>query len=368
MKVLHLLAAGDIGGIEVLCKDILQKADWDNRIAFLFEEGEIYQELKSKKYNVFSLKHEKRNKRKIVDTLKEYCEKESIDVITVHHGGLSCNLIYIMLQKEMPQIKYVRYLHGSFDKYTYGNSNNVIKNYIIKKVMQKAFDISDLLIFISEAVKESFEINFKINRSKKMVIYNGINKKFFDNVMDKKNKTNTTTNIVYVGRLAKEKGIHILINACNIINKRNIKFNLTIVGDGTERKNLEKQINDNQLKKIVTMVGKQTNVIQWLDKADIFIYPSICEEGFGISVAEAMSRGCIPITFNKGGLPEIIENNVNGFIINEMSDEMLSRKIEEIINMKDKTEIIQRAIETSKKFTITNTIDKLQYAYNELLQ
>ena len=67
MKVLHLLAAGGTGGIEVLCKNIIEKADWDNRICFLFDEGEIYEELK--KRNVFSLKEENKNIKSIVNKL-----------------------------------------------------------------------------------------------------------------------------------------------------------------------------------------------------------------------------------------------------------------------------------------------------------
>lgn len=117
MKVLNLIAAGGTGGIEVLLRDIIADKTLDNRICCLFEEGEIYEELKSKNEKIFSLKDKNRNRKEIVKELKEYCIKENIDIVTIHHGGINCNLIYMMLKKELPNMKYARYFHSSFDEY-----------------------------------------------------------------------------------------------------------------------------------------------------------------------------------------------------------------------------------------------------------
>ena len=117
MKVLNLIAAGGTGGIEVLLRDFIADKTLDNRICCLFEEGEIYEELKLKNEKIFSLKDKNRNRKEIVKELKEYCIKENIDIITIHHGGINCNLIYMMLKKELPNMKYARYFHSSFDKY-----------------------------------------------------------------------------------------------------------------------------------------------------------------------------------------------------------------------------------------------------------
>jgi hypothetical protein len=117
MRILNLAATFGTGGIEVLLRDIMQNSKDDNRICCLFEEGAIYEELSQNSNKVFSLKSKNRNKKAIVQALKEYCINEKIDIVTIHHGGFSCNCIYIMLKKELPNIKYVRYFHSSFDKY-----------------------------------------------------------------------------------------------------------------------------------------------------------------------------------------------------------------------------------------------------------
>lgn len=131
MKILHLIAAGGTGGIEVLLRDIIADNTIDNRICCLFGNGEIYDELKSENKKIFSLKD--KNIKEKVKEIKDYCLKDKIDVIVVHHGGIKCNLIYIMLKKEIPNLKYVRYFHSSFDEYwerkIWSNEEFANKNY-----------------------------------------------------------------------------------------------------------------------------------------------------------------------------------------------------------------------------------------------
>lgn len=369
MKILNLLSSGGTGGIEVLCKEILFNSNegFDNRICCMFEEGAIYEEIKKfDKNKIFSLKNKNRNKNAIVNEIIDYCNKEKIEIIVVHHGGLSCNLIYIKLKKKLPNVKFVRYLHGCFDNYSFGNDGNFIKRLLVKKIMQKALHVSDLIIFISNAVKESFFNNFNIENDKCRIIYNGIERKFYE----RNNNTikKCTNNVVFVGRLAREKGVNVLIDAFNIIKQKGIDSTLTIVGDGEEKNELIEKVSNYVLGNNVIFTGRQSNVIQYLDSADIFVYPSICEEGFGISVVEAMARGCIPIVFNKGGLPEIIKNEENGFIVNDISKEALANKIIEVSNLKNKDKIRKNALETATKFKITNKIDEMYKIYNEILK
>ena len=103
-----------------------------------------------------------------------------------------------------------------------------------------------------------------------------------------------------------------------------LNLNLTIVGDGVERNNLENQVKYLNIESNVIFTGFQTNTIDYLDKSDIFVYPSIWDEAFGISVVEAMARGCIPLVANKGGLPEVVDYNPM-YIIN--SNENLVKKV-----------------------------------------
>lgn len=74
---------------------------------------------------------------------------------------------YIYITKKYnPNIKFVRFLHGCYDKYTYGN-NGKINDFIVKKIMNKALQVSDMIISVSKAVEKSFEKNFNIKRIRK---------------------------------------------------------------------------------------------------------------------------------------------------------------------------------------------------------
>lgn len=367
MKVLHLLAAGGTGGIEVLCKNLILQSNSkniENYCGFLFAEGETYNYLKSQNVKMFSVKELDFTKK--INFILDYCKEEKIDIIVMHHGGLNCNRIYIELKKRNNKLKYIRYMHACFDKYSFGNSKNLLKNILIKLNMKKTIKCSDKIIYISNASKKSFRKRFKIESYKEKIIYNGISPEFFQKLKEK--NFNGKLTMIFVGRLAKVKGVNLLIDAFSNINNMEKIKELIIVGNGVEFKSLKKKVIDLKLEEKIKFVGRQENVIEWLDKSDIFIYPSIWEEGFGISVVEAMSRGCIPITFSKGALPEIINNNANGFLVNKVSSKCLAEKIDYICDLDNKINISKLAIKKSKEFTIENTIHELEEVYKEVIK
>mgnify|MGYP002798834358 CR=1 FL=1 len=369
MKVLHLLAEGKTGGIEVLCKNIILNSKIDNRLCCMFGKGEIYDELRRKHAKIFSTDGLNQNVFKIAKKIENYCLTEAIDVVIVHHGGMKCNIIFLLLMSKLKKVKFVRYLHGSFDSYTFGNDGNFLKRILIKLVMQKALERANLIIYISKEVKKSFEKAFKI-KTKSKIIYNGIPDKFFKDTP--KRDFNNSITIAYVGRLTKTKGIDLLLDAFyNIYQEHNVK--MIITGTGELEKQLKEKVNKLNINKFVKFTGRKENVIPILDEAELFVYPSIWEEGFGISVVEAMARGCIPITFKKGGLPEIINNNVNGFMADNVDYKCLSNKILDAIKLidTDKKEALlmsNRAIETAKKFKIENTIDNINKELKDIVK
>ena len=370
MKILHLLAEGKTGGIEVLCKNIILNSKTDNRLCCMFGNGEIYDELKEKSTKIFSTASLNRNIFKIAKKIENYCKKENIDVIIVHHGGMSCNIVFLLLMNRLKNIKFVRYLHGSFDNYTFGNDGNFFKKFLVKTIMKKTLNKSNLIIYISKEVKKSFERAFTI-KTKSKIIDNGIPCVFFKNRPVRDLNKNIT--ISYVGRLTKTKGIDLLIEAFykNCERYKNIK--LVITGTGEQEKELKDKTEMFNLKGLVNFTGRKENVIPILDKTDIFVYPSIWEEGFGISVVEAMARGCIPITFNKGGLPEIVNDNINGFIADKDDSMCLAKTLSKVIkliitNKSEALDVSNRAIETAKKFTIENTIENINKEIKELIE
>ena len=306
----------------------------------------------------------KKNIFRIVNEIEQYCNQESIDIIILHHEGVLSDLIFIMLKNRLQRVKFVRYIHTCYNKYYKNSERNLLIRKISKIMVQQALNKSDFIIFISHAVKHSFEKNFKLKKHNR-VIYNGIPKNFFENVKEKSNKNN---NITYVGRLSKVKGVDTLIEAFNLIYRQYENIKLIITGDGEEKENLQNMIIKLKLNNNIEFTGRKDDVIPILDETDIFIYPTVWEEGFGISVIEAMARGCIPITFNTGGLKEIITNNINGILVKDINVDSLAKAIERVINLpkEEKEKMREEAKKRAKDFKIDKTINDIEMTLKSL--
>ena len=153
--------------------------------------------------------------------------------------------------------------------------------------------------------------------------------------------------------------------------KNSYSIKLSIIGDGTERKKLEELSKDLGIGSITTFYGQQKDVIPFLKQADIFVYPSVCQEVFGISIVEAMAFGIPCISNNIGGIPEIIENEKSWFICESTTCKELERKLDEVLKRIKNNKIInisEKAKERAAQYSIKNTVDNLNIEYNTLMK
>jgi N-acetyl-alpha-D-glucosaminyl L-malate synthase BshA len=88
---------------------------------------------------------------------------------------------------------------------------------------------------------------------------------------------------------------------------------LVLIGDGPDRPDLERQVADQDLSDVVEFVGEQPDVVAWLSSADVFLLPS-SQESFGMAALEAMACEVPVVATRVGGLPEVIEDGVTGFL------------------------------------------------------
>lgn len=346
MNILHLEYAGNIGGIEKLCKDIGMNSKEDKHFfIFVHEGGVIYEQMKENHLDVSCLYFENKDIVKLYKFIKKFTYENKIDDIIVHHPS---PLIWLSV------FLYLNFSHNSnVVIYVHNVYNEIVKHSIFrKKIYDYLLRKSDGIIAISEFVKNTILEQVDISELKVNVIYNGV--KCPDYTEWTFRKYNNPLKIIYIGRLIEKKGVQVLLNSVSYLkNKEN--YEIQIIGDGPYKDELENITKELQITDYVTFYGNQINVGDWLCKADIFVHPAIWQEGFGIAIVEALSYGKICVASNRGAIPEIITNGDNGILFESENAISLADKIMYASNMMSDIQIInmqKKAILSSQKFSI----------------
>ncbi len=188
---------------------------------------------------------------------------------------------------------------------------------------------------------KSLLVSRGFNPEKIFLISNGIDLKLFqprDSAETKKNLgLDSEQNIILsTGSLNKTKNHSLLIDAFAELTASNESWHLYIIGEGEERLNLEKQIIESEISKKVKLLGikNHNSLSQWLNAADIFVLPSQ-NEGTPNALLEAMACGLPVIASKVGGVPELIQNNIEGLLFDRNSKEELVEKLNRLIQDKE---------------------------------
>lgn len=137
-----------------------------------------------------------------------------------------------------------------------------------------------------------------------------------DDIIKCKNNNNFI-DMIWVGRLIKLKHPEKAIKVAYLLNNNDIKVKLHIIGIGPLENKIKKMINKYQLNENVVMVGSLNNkeVRNYMLKANIFLFTSDYNEGWGAVLNEAMNSGCAVVASHAiGSVPFLIKNNINGLI------------------------------------------------------
>jgi glycosyltransferase involved in cell wall biosynthesis len=179
----------------------------------------------------------------------------------------------------------------------------------------------------------------------------------------KKIKSKEKFQLISIGSLALRKNHIFLIDVVHFLIKNGISIHLTILGEGIERKKIEQKIDELKLKKHITLTGNVSDIVSYLNDADLYVH-SATSEPFGLVLLEAMASGLPVIALDGKGNRDFIIDDHNGYLINEFSVSKMGNKIIEILHNEDTFHRISKnAIETSKKYAMSEYVDKLISIY-----
>jgi len=173
--------------------------------------------------------------------------------------------------------------------------------------------------------------------------------------------------IVHVSNFRPVKRVELVLEIFRRIRTR-IRSRLIMVGDGPDRQALERDAIEYGLADDVEFVGEQLDLVPWLSAADLFLLPS-SQESFGLAALEAMACGVPVVASRVGGLPEVIEDGVTGFVCDpDDVDGMAERGIEVLSNQTRKTEIGEAAIkDVRRRFDDDVIVPQYEAYYEEVL-
>ncbi len=171
--------------------------------------------------------------------------------------------------------------------------------------------------------------------------------------------------ILAVGRLDRQKGYDVLIQAFAQVKKTHVQWNLVILGEGPERSNLWRLTEDLGIHDAVSMPGVVKEPAEWMYKADLFVLPSRYE-GFPNALLEAMACGCAVIAADcPSGPAEIIRHGVNGLLVPRENITALSTAMDRL--MQD-SNTRQRLSDQALKVKETFSQGEIMNRWNALIQ
>lgn len=188
------------------------------------------------------------------------------------------------------------------------------------------------LIVINIETKKKLE-SMGIDKEKIVIIPPGIDVKKNDRPslnIEKK------VNLLVVGYLIQRKGVDLVLRSIEEVVKTHKNIHLDIVGDGPQMQSLKDLSLQLKIDKYVTFHGfvSQANIFSYYKNASIFINMSK-SEGFATVCLEAMNAGLAVISSSVGGFKEAVENDVNGYIVDQGDYKTLAKKIMYLLNNKN---------------------------------
>lgn len=331
-------------------------------LGLLYENNQLKKEFNEiKNVKIINFKKKSKYDLSIYFRISKFAEKNKIDIIQTFLGNHHSYIPSLINGKTIA----IGGIRGTHDKEF--SPLTKFNEFTIPKKLTKLNKFN--LISNSEAAKKLY-IKKGFPENKINVIPNGIDVAYFSkgnkNKIIKEFSLKGKTIIGIVARLVKEKNHEMLLECFAKLTEMNKNLKLLIIGDGPERKNLEKKANELKIKNNVIFTGNRRDIRDFLHTMDIFVLPSK-SEGWPNVVGEAMAAGLPVIAFPAGDIPEIINNNVTGIISEPNKDSFLKHLNCLITNESKRKKLSINAKKYINKFKINNMVKFYEKIYSEMI-
>ena len=255
----------------------------------------------------------------------------------------------------------------------------IIKNKYERFIVSKIVNIfSDYIIANSKATAEAISKK----KDKVKVIYNAIDieknnsleyiDKAYDEVASTVIGSANKIKVGMAGRINRWKGQKLFVDMAKLVSQENDNVEFLIAGDvykGEEHilDDLKRYILESGIKEKIGLLGQIDNMNSFYEELDVFILPSIQPEPFGLVVIEAMDNKLPVVATNHGGPVEIIENNIDGFLVDYKNAKEMAQVVNKLIKNKELRNYIAANAEkkVKEKFNVSRYVDEISCILEE---
>ena len=315
------------------------------------------------KYDLFKYEpYELALSNKLVEVIKRF----EIELMHVHYAIPHAYAAYMaqkMLQDQGLKVPIITTLHGT-DITLVGNLP------VYKQSVNFSINNSDYITTVSESLKNDtlkfFDIDKQIT-----VIPNFIDfAKYEDRAEPCERSFIAKKNEIIITHISNFRPLKRVMDVMKIFKKLRSKLNvrLIMIGDGPDKEKALKYANKHKMNKNVVFLGNSNEIDKILCFTDLFLLPSE-QESFGLAALEAMVHKVPVVCSNAGGLSEVVENSVSGFLcavgdINEMT----KRSFEILSDQNKHAEFKENAFKRARKFDIKNILPKYINIYKKAIE
>jgi glycosyltransferase involved in cell wall biosynthesis len=280
------------------------------------------------------------------------------DIVVIHYWNFPL-LLDFLIQNNLPKCRIITWFHNSGFNAPYNLPKEII-------------DYSDKFVFTSPI---SYELDIikglsEKDKTKLECIWSTGGVKKYSKVEKKKHEGFT---ILYAGTLDYSKISEDFIYICHQILKEIPKANFIVCGTGSDENELKNHVIELGIESSFLFTGWIEEIIPYFEISDVFLYPlslnsfSTCEQILG----EAMASGLVPIVFNNKCEMEIVEDEINGFVVSTM-EQCVNRVKELYYDKEDGLSWCQLSLNAKlsaeERYSINRMISKWNTLFNEVIQ
>jgi glycosyltransferase involved in cell wall biosynthesis len=356
--IINALQGGGAERVAVTVANYLVNNGYEINFTVMNLLNSVYQDQLDRKINLINLNV--KHARSSLLAFRNYLGKYHPERILVFNHELAVVLVMLRMVMRCNFYLIARNINTLSENKKFEQS--IWHKYFKDIIVRILYNGVDVIIAQSAGMKDDLINYYKISEQKITVINNPLPSEFNMVLKDTPAGPAQNKELLFVGRIEKQKGLKYLLDAMSLVIKKDPKVTLRILGEGSLKNKLINYAASIGISDHVIFDTFKMEIIPYYQNTSLTVLPSLFE-GFPNVLVESIACGTPVIAFDcKSGPTEIIQDGVNGFLVEYLNTEKLAKKIIDGINHKwNKKEIQNTAI----SFTTEHILSKYMHVISE---